>query len=167
LKHFEYDQPGRAERKVERRTQTFDAVRHFFHSIMQPSDAVLRHFSGFIADLLVHLLLAQFSTAHPAEQFGDLCPQLLHACAHGSQDVFQVMADVAEQRDHFGFLGVLELLGLLNRQRGKGEMIVRSPRSWFVSGPARLFRTFRTPIGSPRQRRSGTVIMFRVTNPVV
>jgi len=77
------------------------------------------------------------------------------------------MADVAEQRDHFSFLGILELLDLLNRQRGKGEMVVRSPRSWFMNGPVRLFSTFRTPIGSPRQRRSGTMIMSRVTNPVV
>ena len=42
------------------------------------------------------------------------------------------MADVAEQRHHFSFLRVLELLRLLNRQRGKrgddreeSEIVVR------------------------------------------
>ena len=48
------------------------------------------------------------------------------------------MVDVAEQRHHFRFLGVLELFGLLNRQPGKcrndreeSEVLVRErPRSF-------------------------------------
>ena len=49
------------------------------------------------------------------------------------------MVDVAEQRQHVRFLGVLELFGLLNRQRGKcgndreeSEVVVRERPLAFV-----------------------------------
>src|SRR5262245_34228164 len=49
------------------------------------------------------------------------------------------MADVPEQRHHFGLLGVLELLGLLNCQRGKrrnnreeSEVVIREGPYSFV-----------------------------------
>ena len=77
------------------------------------------------------------------------------------------MTDVAEQLHHFGFLGVLELLRLLNRQRGECGNDREESEVVFRERPVGLFTTIETPLGSPRQRRIGIVILSRVTNPVV
>ncbi len=49
---------------------------------MQPTDAILHHLAGFVADLLVYLLLAQLHAGHSAEQLSDLSSQQFHARAH-------------------------------------------------------------------------------------
>ena len=85
------------------------------------------------------------------------------------------MVDVAEQRHHFRFLGVLELLGLLDRQPGKcrndreeSEVVVRERPLAFVQHiqdadrlalPACLAYPFtpRTPL-SPLSRVTKSVV---------
>src|SRR5436309_225812 len=89
------------------------------------------------------------------------------------------MADVAEQHHYFSFLAVLELLGLLNRQRGKGrkdrkesEVVVRERPRLFVQHVQHADR-FSSPAPEryrdhvPRDEAGGLVNLVKIAGVLV